>query len=872
MNTHFFYVGSTDSDYNRNIGKGGESEDPYMRLKRYGTSAHRDNQFRLRFLAKVTITDKYLIRTIEKRWLSKFDDIHSEEEDDDDLNRASTVEGIAYTDTSDFLRFFLETLRELKVESLFVASYDTNESINTVLAFYKSLKISSRSISSMSGLPLRPYQIEDIQKTLYAFQDENIERGWWSIECGLGKTVMAYELIRQINPKKCFFVVPRNTLLHQVLQSFLSWKYPRENLYYCSSASLPSRLGSIEKVTTFSDLSQKKSWICVITYDSLSSMTGGSVDLIVFDEGHHLVPSAKKTDLSGNLFGLADINLKSTHRLLITATPKNTPLVENDVISHIGMTHQPELYGVCLAERNYMFGRSHGYLAQFEIVCIKTESTLIRSMIQRFKTLLHLETPIFAQFLTELAKWEEGRSRAMVDYVDPSIEEDDEEITYSGELILWYAIVAGLLIQSIARFNCRKIVTYHTTKKRAELFQKIVLLLWNQTRSSQTLTCDTVHSGNANELNEQSKIRFKASEGADVRILCNIRTLIEGFDEPSIDTTVFCDNKWSAIESKQIIGRGNRIDPLNPTKLHKVLIPFLAYERQETDEISFIRTTNDYKTVRYTVKNIILSHDPNQSISHTVWVPKPKAINTAEIDDSDEEEDIDIDTTEKLYIPENTVFTHDQAILGSCPTHDLAEQSFQKARQWMHDLARRLDWGRFLSESQSISAWNQYKEFHLLPNDIPYDPSKIYKQVGWINWRDYVGLLTKRDEWQELHAGELLDLLRSKRINLFEHTLSTLRAEIERLVTRKLPFNPKSKWKLSLYDLAERAHPGSTDNLRLWGKYPDKLYRILAKEGVSDALDFERLWSTLHGKHPTIPGIPTEVWDDRFWAKYEPGG
>jgi superfamily II DNA or RNA helicase len=868
MNSHFFYVISQDPDFQRNIGKGGETQDPYMRLQRYGTSGIGSN-FRFRFIAELTTTDKQLIRKVEKRWLSKFDDIHSESEDDDDLNHAGTVEGIAYKHTKDFLSFFMETLRELRIEDLFLRSYSTNEEINPVLQHYRSLQIKSRKIVSSSGLSLRPYQTEDIQKTFHAFKVENVPRGWWSIECGLGKTVMAYELIRQMNPTRCFFIVPRNTLLHQVLQSFLDWKYPRQQLYYCSSSPLPSALGSLEKVKRFTDLPKDIPFLCIITYDSLPCMKGGEVELLIFDEGHHLVPSAKKTDLSGNLFGLADTNLKSKYRLTITATPKNTPLVENDIVSHIGMSHQPELYGSCLAERNYLYGKSHGYLAPFEIVCIKTESQLIRSMIQRFKTLLHLETTIFSEFLTELGKWEEGRSRAMVDYVDPTIEsatDEDDEDRYSGDLVLWYAIVAELLIQSISRFNCKKIVTYHTTKKRAELFQKIIIILWKQTGSPRSLTCNTVHSGNSNELNEEAKVRFKAIDGADVRILCNIRTLIEGFDEPSIDATVFCDNKWSAVECKQILGRGNRIDPANPLKVHKVLIPFLAYETQETEESVFIRTTNDYKTVRYTVKNIMLSHDPNQSISQTVWVPK---LRDGLVPDTEVDED-EIDPTEKLYIPEAIVLSHDQAILGSCPTQDLAAQSFQKARYWMHNLARCLEWGRLLTESQITSAWNRYKEFHVLPKDIPYDPSKIYKQVGWIHWRDYVGLLTKREEWQELHAGEMLDLLRSKRVNLFDHTLSTLRAEVERLLTRKLPSNPKSKWKLSLYDVAELAHLGSTKELVKWGKYPDKLYRILAKEGVSDAIDFERLWTSLHEMHPTMPGIPSEIWDDSFWANYDP--
>ena len=867
MNCHFFYIISTDDDYKRNIGKGGETEDPYMRLKRYGTGGHK---YRIRFLAKVATTDKHLIRKIEKRWLAKFDDVESESEDDNDLNCASTVEGIAFKDEIEFLKYFHETLQELCIESLFIACYQTNEEINVVLQNFKAVRIRSQKIKSNSGLQLRPYQIEDIQKTLYAFIEEKIYRGYWSIECGLGKTVMAFELLSQMNLRKVFFVVPRNTLLHQVLRSFLEWKYPREQIYYCSSSALPSDIGHINKARRFSDFPKDRSWICIITYDSLCCMGKASVDMLIFDEAHHLVPSAKKNDLSGNLFGLDDSNIKSTYRLMITATPKNTPLVENDVVSHIGMDHQPDRYGTCLAERNYIFGKTHGYLSEFEVVCIKTEAEMIRSVIDKFRRLLHLEEGTFTQFLSELKKWEQGRSRAMLEHIDSTIETVEDEETYSGDLILWYAIVANLLIQSIHRFNSKKIVTYHTTKKRAELFQNILTMLWKQMKIPQTMTCDTVHSGHSDDLNEQAKMRFKAKEGAEKRILCNIRTLIEGFDEPSIDTTVFVDNKWSAIEAKQIIGRGNRKDPMNPFKVHKVLIPFLAYETQETEERIFIRTTNDYKTVRYTVKNIILSHDPNQSISQTVWVPKPKVPRSEDEEEEEENEEQEVDASERVWIDEEKQIRHDEAILGSCATPDLAGKSFHQARLWMHDLARRLNWQRFVGESQITSAWNQYRDTHILPKEIPHDPSKVYRQVGWINWRDYTGLLTKREEWQELHAGEMLELIRSGRINIFNHTLSTLRTEVESILTRKLPTHPKLKWKLSVYDLAEKANPGSTSYIKTLGTYPDKMYQLLESEDIADAIDFERRWPELHTKHPSLPGIPTEVWSDTFWANYEP--
>jgi len=868
---HFFYFEATDTDFARGVVKGGETEDPYMRLKRYGTGTHRDNPARYRFLVRLPITDKKAISRIERRMLAKFDAVESEdEEDEEDLNRASTIEGVHFTDIKEFQHAFASILNELNMNHLQVVYYLSNDVINLVLKEFRSKHIIAAPITSLSGIRLRPYQDEDIQSTLHAFLEEHASRGYWSIECGLGKTVMAFELILRMRLPRNFFVVSRNTLLHQALRDFLKWKYPSKQLYFCNGTNLPSDLHHLKRVKAFDELPTDSSYICVVTYDSLINQAGANIDVTVFDEAHHLVPSRRKIDLSGNLFGLSDININSRFRLAITGTPKDTPLVNtaDGTIELKGMSHQPDLYGTCLAERNYVFGRDNGFLSPFEVVCLKTNPKEIRTVIDNLRQHLHLPRGTFSEFLAELENWEKGRSRYLTDTIEKKITDtEDDDCVIPGDLILWYAIVADMLIQTINRYLCRRIVTYHTTKRRAELFKQIFSIVWNLRKRVDAFMCETVHSGNSEEVNEETKQRFKASNGPSIRILCNIRTLVEGFDEPAIDTTVFVDNKWSAIEAKQIVGRGNRKDPNNHGKIHRVLIPFLAYETEEEEDRIVIRTSNDYKTVRYTIKNILLSADPNQSISQTVWIPKQKILNNDEEEDTEEDK---IDPSERVWIPENLIELHDQNLLGSCPTKELAEQSFHAARLWMHDLVRKLKWSQFTRESQITQSWNKFRETHILPKGIPHDPSKVYKQVGWINWRDYTGLLTSREEYQELHAGEFIELLKKQEINVFAYTLSSLRTLVESRVTRKLPQNPKGKWKMSVYDLSERVILGSAQGVKGWGKYPDPIYSLLQREGVLDSLDFERLWPMLHTKYPNLPGIPTEIYGESFWANYEP--
>ena len=449
--------------------------------------------------------------------------------------------------------------------------------------------------------------------------------------------------------------------------------------------------------------------------------------------------------------------------------------------------------------------------------------------------------------------------------VDDDEEESENAIT--PELTLWYAVVSILLLEIIRRDDRKRIVTCHNTTKKARLFKRIFNGIWlmkNKTNNT-SITCEAVHSQQKNAENQEIKKRFKAKDGADIRILCNIRTLMEGFDEPSIDTILFVDNKWSPIECIQFIGRGLRLDPNNKEKVTKVLIPFITQEIIQDEDLTILRTTSDYANVRYCIKHIIESLDPNQVITGTVWVPKPND----SIQDVDKKLEDEVDPTERIYIPNEFMDQHDKDLLGVCPTSELAGKSFTEARIWMHELVRREGWGRFNTEQESRHAWDRYRNTHTLPKGIPYDPAKVYKEVGYINWRDYAGVLLTPSDIQELSAGEMITLI-SIGLNPINHTMTSLRKEITKMSSRRLPDNPRQKWKLSVYDLMEKVKPGSTEAIRIWGKRTDKLYIALQTISVRNIIVFESKWTEIHSKDLSIPGLPTEIFGLSFWDNYEP--
>jgi hypothetical protein len=247
------------------------------------------------------------------------------------------------------------------------------------------------------------------------------------------------------------------------------------------------------------------------------------------------------------------------------------------------------------------------------------------------------------------------------------------------------------------------------------------------------------------------------------------------------------------------------------------------------------------------------------TISQTVWVPKGNCVGGGG--------EATQDPSEKVWIPDDFVTKHDQAImdtLGQIDAGTLADHPFPTARMWMHALALEQKWNLETSKL----GWKAYKDTHELPKGIPYNPEDVYRNVGWLTWEDYVGLSEKKT-WSDIQVGEMMALMRSGQVNVFDHTHTTLRQYIELKTTRKLPVSPRMKWNSSLYTLADQLFPGISKCVFDMGKYPNKMYSILANEHIQDSLDFEAKWADLHVNYPHIPGIPTEVWGESFWANYE---
>ena len=68
----------------------------------------------------------------------------------------------------------------------------------------------------------------------------------------------------------------------------------------------------------------------------------------------------------------------------------------------------------------------------------------------------------------------------------------------------------------------------------------------------------------------------------------------------------------------------------------------------------------------------------------------------------------------------------------------------------------------------------------------------------------------------------------------------------------------------------EMITPGSSALVRKWGRNPSRIYAALQNMNIRNVMIFDRRWITIHADDPSIPGMPTELFDNTFWSNYDP--
>lgn len=223
----------------------------------------------------------------------------------------------------------------------------------------------------------------------------------------------------------------------------------------------------------------------------------------------------------------------------------------------------------------------------------------------------------------------------------------------------------------------------------------------------------SVHSKmNKHDVNQQITA-FKSTN--EKSCLCAVNMFKEGIDCPAIDSVVFYDERSSVIDVLQIVGRGLRHKP--NVQFTDVGVLCSINPSQRLDEQSEMRY------LRMIIQNMF---DYNEEITNNLQVIK---------DDADQLQIVDeMITRVRTDMKDDEDTSHfESALTAHSHESNYGEQRFQQARDFAHERSARYNW-------RVQEDWFTYIDRVGLPRDIPRRPDRVYKNIGWISWDDFLGL------------------------------------------------------------------------------------------------------------------------------------
>ena len=530
-------------------------------------------------------------------------------------------------------------------------------------------------MNPMQHTPM-PHQSIAIENALTYFSDINT-RGKLNMACASGKTLTSYWILEQMrlfkNVKNIIITVPNLVLETQTFNTFYNLsKHEYDFMCVCSDDEVAEGVKVTTKKKEIVSFIQrnKKPLIIISTYQSLDIISEAckeinfSFDFAIIDEAHRTVGNRRKS-FSKILF---DDEIKIKYRLFMTATEK-VYVGKDDSI--IGMEN-PNFYGKTIYEYPLSKAISDGVLCDYEIATIYSTSQEIIEFINSNKYINDLD----------------------LDLKDTNIKN----------------IMCALLatIRAIREKGCRKIITYHSTIKRAELFKELLDVVI----SNGILNINTFHINGTYSSGKRSDIIDKFQDSF-VGILTNSQSLVEGIDIPNVDCIVYVDNKESTVAIIQSIGRALRKH--ESKKFSHVIIPVLVEYEDDLD----IENTVFYKLFRtlvsislmdervfYEIKQISL--DSNSTPSN--YFRKAFKLEGKE-DLRQKITHLIKDVSLKIWDKNKNYLSYDDCV------------EFIK----QHELTKKI---------KSSNQWEAIRKS--LPPNIPKNPNKHYAVSGeWKSWRDF---------------------------------------------------------------------------------------------------------------------------------------
>jgi superfamily II DNA or RNA helicase len=560
----------------------------------------------------------------------------------------------------------------------------------------------------------RPHQQRAVKNAYRHLIKEGNSRGKLIMPCGTGKSLAGYWISQKLESKKILIAVPSLALIRQTLEVWaresVSNNIDINWIVVCGDESvvvadrddisvLTKDLGikihtDPDEVSKWLKTQQDQIMVVFTTYQSGEATAAASrkakvsFDLGVMDEAH------KTTGKSDSLFShlLFDENIEIKKRIFMTATERRYKGDSDEIIS----MDDPEVYG-----------------DTFEFLS--------------FKEALEIDPPILCDYKVVTIFVSRSEVASLIDqniFVKPDKGKWNDVL----EAEMLSALVA--LRKSLKDHPIKKSVSFHSSISRAKAFktnQDTFTKVFPEFGSLETFHVSgaTPTSLRAREINDFTQ--------AESSLITNARCLTEGVDVPNIDCILFADPKNSVIDIVQATGRALR--PHKSKVYGYVIVPVLIDdEKADLDG----HQQDAFKPLISVLRALAADDERIVEYFHTISEGKRPSKNGIQLD---------------IQIPAGIIIDTDKFIqsielkVWSRIAHLSSWRPYEEAREFSRalDLISKKEWELYSKGELPVIFNNpRFCEKKIpKPDDIPINPHQIYKNDGWLGYKDWLGLGTK---------------------------------------------------------------------------------------------------------------------------------
>ena len=455
-------------------------------------------------------------------------------------------------------------------------------------------------------------------------------RGKMIMACGTGKTLVALKISEKLVGKggTVLYLVPSISL---ILQSMREWSDNSNMRHYymavCSDKSVRSSenglLTELEAPasTDKSELSEKMSKmspntmnVIFSTYNSIgvvkNAMRGKKFDLILCDEAHRTAGIGDKDNESFYTVVHHEHNIKSLHRLYMTATPRiytdnvkgKAKQKEKEIIS----MDDEAIYGPVFHNLSF-YDAVHKYhaLSDFKVRVAIMDGDTMDKLTQKSISGDDSTVPLNERVLMT-AVWH------ALEY--PGILEEKDLLQ---RVIVFCDMINSSKIFAGESINYKKDIRENLEElaKAQEIdndrgFVKLIEHIKKVKKDNDKTGAEIRHvDGGDNAQRRKRELDWLRDSGDDpdkCRILSNARCLSEGVDVPALDGIVFLNPRKSVVDIVQAVGRVMRKSP--GKEFGYVVLPVAIPIGMKIDDA--LKDSKHFKIV-WQVLNALRSHDPN---------------------------------------------------------------------------------------------------------------------------------------------------------------------------------------------------------------------------------------------------------------------